>query len=182
MNETEEILFKWRAVIEKRGCRLINTVMMRDALSHTMSLHKVIKRKNSMDRIPQRADTAWVVGNQFGLCAIQQKKTQSTQCFHRREGTASHGVAEKKLRRGDDRRSRQPCEASVGVDGVKNLQKLFAANGDLEFGDAVKMRYNGYLNYTNERRYNTSGAPEFASVTIRIETLSHVASYLVPEL
>jgi|EP01082_Thalassiosira_pseudonana_P005568 hypothetical protein len=47
---------------------------------------------------------------------------------------------------------------------VKNLQKLFAANGDLEFGDAVKMRYNGYLNYTNERRYNTSGAPEFASV------------------
>ena len=47
MNETEDLLYKWRSAVEDQGCHLINTIMLRDPLSHTLSLHKVIKRKNS---------------------------------------------------------------------------------------------------------------------------------------
>ena len=41
INETEELLYEWRGAVEKQGCHMINTIMLRDPLSHTMSLHKV---------------------------------------------------------------------------------------------------------------------------------------------
>ena len=47
LNESEHMLYKWRADVEAQGCELINTIMLRDPLNHVMSLHKVIKQKNS---------------------------------------------------------------------------------------------------------------------------------------
>lgn len=47
LNESEDLLYKWRADVEAQGCEMINTVMLRESLSHTMSIHKVIKAKNS---------------------------------------------------------------------------------------------------------------------------------------
>ena len=47
LNESEDLLYKWRSDIEAQGCQLINTIMLRDPLNHVMSLHKVIKAKNS---------------------------------------------------------------------------------------------------------------------------------------
>ena len=49
MNETEEMLYRWRETIHQQGCQLVNTIMLRDPLSHALSLHKVIPRKNSTD-------------------------------------------------------------------------------------------------------------------------------------
>ncbi|KAL7533364.1 hypothetical protein ACHAXR_009589 [Thalassiosira sp. AJA248-18] len=47
INETEQLLYQWRKTVEDQGCHMINTIMLRDPLSHTMSLHKVVTRKNS---------------------------------------------------------------------------------------------------------------------------------------
>ena len=47
LNESEELLYQWRATVEAQGCQLINTVMLRDPLNHAMSLHKIIRLKNA---------------------------------------------------------------------------------------------------------------------------------------
>ena len=47
LNESEDLLNKWRLDVEAQGCELINTIMLRDPLNHAMSLHKVMKSKNS---------------------------------------------------------------------------------------------------------------------------------------
>lgn len=47
LNESEDILNGWRRDVEAQGCEMINTIMIRDPLSHSMSLHKIIKQKNS---------------------------------------------------------------------------------------------------------------------------------------
>mmetsp|Transcript_1959 Transcript_1959/g.4224 ORF Transcript_1959/g.4224 Transcript_1959/m.4224 type:complete len:214 (+) Transcript_1959:649-1290(+) len=47
LNESEDLLNKWRSDVEAQGCQLINTIMLRDPLNHAMSLHKIVKSKNS---------------------------------------------------------------------------------------------------------------------------------------
>ncbi|KAL9179790.1 hypothetical protein ACHAXT_007760 [Thalassiosira profunda] len=47
LNESEDVLYKWRSTVEAQGCQLINSIMLRDPLSHTMSLHKIVGAKNS---------------------------------------------------------------------------------------------------------------------------------------
>ncbi|KAL3798446.1 hypothetical protein ACHAW5_007398 [Stephanodiscus triporus] len=46
LNESEDLLYGWRSDVEAQGCQLINAVMLRDPLSHAMSVHKRIKKKN----------------------------------------------------------------------------------------------------------------------------------------
>ena len=47
LNTTEQYLQQWRDTVESQGCAFIAATMFRDPLSHTMSLHKHIKRYNS---------------------------------------------------------------------------------------------------------------------------------------
>ena len=47
LNESDDILNKWRADVEAQGCEMINTVMLRDPLNHAMSLYKVMESKQS---------------------------------------------------------------------------------------------------------------------------------------
>ncbi|KAL7551744.1 hypothetical protein ACHAWF_014930 [Thalassiosira exigua] len=48
VNESEALLYEWRDAVEgKRGCKMVNAIMLRDPLSHTMSLHKRIEVKGS---------------------------------------------------------------------------------------------------------------------------------------
>lgn len=47
LNESEELLYKWRSDVEAQGCQLINTVVFRDPLNHAMSLWKIIDHKNA---------------------------------------------------------------------------------------------------------------------------------------
>ena len=47
LNESEDLLYKWRADVEAQGCQLINAVMFRDPLNHAMSLWKIIDHKNA---------------------------------------------------------------------------------------------------------------------------------------
>jgi len=47
LNESEDLLNKWRSNVEAQGCQLINAVMFRDPLNHAMSLWKIINHKNA---------------------------------------------------------------------------------------------------------------------------------------
>ncbi|KAL9179763.1 hypothetical protein ACHAXT_007733 [Thalassiosira profunda] len=47
LNESEDVLYKWRSQVEAQGCQLINTIMLRDPLNHAMSLYKIVLAKNS---------------------------------------------------------------------------------------------------------------------------------------
>ena len=47
LNESEDLLNKWRSDVEAQGCEMINTIMLRDPLNHAMSLHKIVNAKNS---------------------------------------------------------------------------------------------------------------------------------------
>ena len=47
LNESEDLLYKWRSDVEAQGCQLINAVMFREPLNHAMSLWKIIEQKNS---------------------------------------------------------------------------------------------------------------------------------------
>lgn len=47
LNESDDILNRWRSTVESQGCGMINSVMLRDPLNHAMSLYKVIKSKKS---------------------------------------------------------------------------------------------------------------------------------------
>jgi len=47
LNTTEQYLSRWRDTVESQGCAFIAATMFRDPLSHTMSLHKHIKRFDS---------------------------------------------------------------------------------------------------------------------------------------
>ena len=47
LNTTERYLKQWRDTVESQGCAFIAATMFRDPLSHTMSLHKHIKRYDS---------------------------------------------------------------------------------------------------------------------------------------
>ncbi|KAL7551526.1 hypothetical protein ACHAWF_014713 [Thalassiosira exigua] len=46
LNESEALLEGWRDAVERRGCAMVNTVMLREPLNHAMSLHKIALRKN----------------------------------------------------------------------------------------------------------------------------------------
>jgi hypothetical protein len=47
LNESEDLLYQWRRDVEAQGCQMINTVMLREPLNHAMSLHKIVKQKQS---------------------------------------------------------------------------------------------------------------------------------------
>lgn len=47
LNESDDVLNRWRSTVESQGCGMINSVMLRDPLNHAMSLYKVMKSKKS---------------------------------------------------------------------------------------------------------------------------------------
>ena len=47
MNESDHLMYKWREDVESQGCEFISTIMLRDPLNHAMSLHKIMRGKNS---------------------------------------------------------------------------------------------------------------------------------------
>eukprot|EP00984_Skeletonema_dohrnii_P023170 scaffold12249_cov72-Skeletonema_dohrnii-CCMP3373.AAC.1 len=40
LNESESILSNWRAIVESNGCHFVASVLFRDALGHSLALHK----------------------------------------------------------------------------------------------------------------------------------------------
>ena len=173
MNETEELLYRWRSTVEEQGCHMVNTVMLRDPLSHTMSLHKVVKRKKS----------TWEEWTQYlheptarGLWATNLDFI----LYNKARRNPHHATKEQKVQRAMELLQRHFNVVTVGDHAtfmkrvleltgweeidmpytnsfkgeltftkkeVESLQKLLSANGDTEFMDAVKRRYNGYLSY-----------------------------------
>ena len=47
LNESEDLLNLWRSEVEAQNCEFISSIMIRDPLNHALSLHKIVKSKNS---------------------------------------------------------------------------------------------------------------------------------------
>lgn len=46
LNESEHLLDLWRLEVEAQGCAFVGNVMLRESLSHTLSLYKHLPRYN----------------------------------------------------------------------------------------------------------------------------------------
>lgn len=49
LNESEHLLDQWRFEVEAQGCAFVGNIMLRESLSHTLSLYKHLRRYNSTD-------------------------------------------------------------------------------------------------------------------------------------
>ncbi len=47
LNESESVLSKWRSIVESNGCRFVASVLLRDALSHSLALYQHQKSDNA---------------------------------------------------------------------------------------------------------------------------------------
>mmetsp|Transcript_85 Transcript_85/g.202 ORF Transcript_85/g.202 Transcript_85/m.202 type:complete len:303 (-) Transcript_85:187-1095(-) len=173
LNETEYLLQKWRSTVESQGCHMINTIMLRDPLSHALSLHKVIKRKRSNIEewaafLKNPAERGlWATNLDFLLynkarrnphnAKKEEKVRRAMEILQRNFDVVTVGDHDKfmnsVLEMTGWNRIEMPHantfkgELNFTKKQVENLQKLLRGNGDLDFMDAVRVRYNGYLDY-----------------------------------
>eukprot|EP00569_Conticribra_weissflogii_P004239 CAMPEP_0171337096 /NCGR_PEP_ID=MMETSP0878-20121228/6479_1 /TAXON_ID=67004 /ORGANISM="Thalassiosira weissflogii, Strain CCMP1336" /LENGTH=267 /DNA_ID=CAMNT_0011838691 /DNA_START=239 /DNA_END=1042 /DNA_ORIENTATION=- len=47
LNESDLVMDYWRASVEAQGCRMVNTIMLRDPLNHALSLYRLHATKSS---------------------------------------------------------------------------------------------------------------------------------------
>lgn len=174
MNESEKELDQWRADVESQGCHMINTVMLRDPLNHAMSLYKIIGSKNSTRKewtkylSSPTARGIWATQLDFLLynnfarrnpynVSKEEKVRRGLELLDRHfdiVAIANHDffVNEVVDMTGWEyikmpRTNVYSEELSYTKKEVENLQKLLSANGDDDFYNAVKMRYEGALSY-----------------------------------
>lgn len=46
LNESESILSNWRNIVESKGCHFVASILFREALMHSLALHKIYVGKN----------------------------------------------------------------------------------------------------------------------------------------
>ena len=58
LNESEALLYQWRTVVESQGCYMVNAIMLRNALSNTMSKYRYLVRDLGSDNSTTRKE--WI--------------------------------------------------------------------------------------------------------------------------
>lgn len=176
INETEHLLYEWRSAVEKQGCHMINTIMLRDPLSHTMSLHKVIKRKNSTweewtDFLNEPTGRGlWATNLDFVLynkgrrnpynVSKEEKVQRAMQILERHFDVVTVGNHDLFMNLVLNMTGwgyiKMPYtnsfkgELTFTKKRVEALQKLLIQNGDVDFMNVVRRRYHGYLSYMED--------------------------------
>eukprot|EP00804_Cyclotella_cryptica_P022882 CCRYP_005081-RA/>CCRYP_005081-RA protein AED:0.05 eAED:0.05 QI:52/1/1/1/0.75/0.6/5/1425/385 len=188
LNESDDILNRWRSTVESQGCGMINSVMLRDPLNHAMSLYKVMKsKKSSRDDWAAHlqslsAPGKWNTVLDFFLYNIQIHRYHDN--YPTNIGRNPFNVTkEEKVRRameildthfdvitiGDHAEFKRQILNMTGwtdmdiphanvykkeLDFTKKeieaLQKGLAKNGDTDFIDMVKLRYQWPLSYLTD--------------------------------
>ena len=179
LNSTEDLWYQWRETVEKQGCQMINAIMLRDPLNHAMSLYKIIKQKNGtreewMDHLEERSGTGkWASVLDFFLYNIigpvgrnphgatkEEKVRRGIELLQRHFDVVSLGdhtefmnqvlnyTGWQRLDMPHMNVHKRPLEFTKKE--VETLYKLLVKNGDIDFVDAVKQRYNGHLSYLSD--------------------------------
>ncbi|KAL7543409.1 hypothetical protein ACHAXR_012693 [Thalassiosira sp. AJA248-18] len=172
LNVTEHSLSQWRSAVESQGCAFIANVMLRDPLSHSMSLYKHIKRFNSSrdvwaDHLFTKSDSGYwqtqldyflynfLARNPDGVdkeTKIQRALELLQNHFdlvtvgdhdeYKRQLLEMTGWEDKEMLRTNT----HPKEILFTKKEVEKLQKMMEDNGDTEFIYKVKSMYkNGVL-------------------------------------
>ena len=129
LNSTEDLWYNWRSTVERQGCQMINTIMLRDPLNHAMSLYKIVKQKNGtreewMDHLKQASGTGkWSTVLDFFLYNINGPEVGDRNPYN--------ATMEEKVRR-----------------GIELLQRHFDV---VSSGDHTEFM-NQVLNYTGWKR------------------------------
>mmetsp|Transcript_10878 Transcript_10878/g.23020 ORF Transcript_10878/g.23020 Transcript_10878/m.23020 type:complete len:336 (-) Transcript_10878:1019-2026(-) len=174
MNESEKELYHWRNTVEAQGCQMINAVMLRDPLNHAMSLYKVIESKSSTREEWTKylesptAPGLWATQldfflyNNFGRrnpygVSKEEKVRRGLELLEMHfdiVAVADHGYfVSEVLNMTGWEYIKMPVynvhrgKLSYTKKEVEDLNKLLTANGDIDFFDAVKIRYTGALSY-----------------------------------
>ena len=58
LNQSETLLYQWRSIVESQGCYMVNAIMLRDALSNTMSKYRYLVRDLGSDNSTTRKE--WI--------------------------------------------------------------------------------------------------------------------------
>ncbi|KAK1735498.1 hypothetical protein QTG54_013661 [Skeletonema marinoi] len=179
LNSTEDLWYKWRATVESQGCQMINAIMLRDPLNHAMSLYKILNRKNGtreewMDYLEQPSGAGkWATMLDFFLYNIngptgrnpynatkEEKVRRGIELLQRHFDVVSLGdhtdfmnqvlnyTGWKHLDMPHTNVGKKTLEFTKKE--VEKLYKLLVKNGDIDFVDAVKQRYNGHLSYLSD--------------------------------
>jgi hypothetical protein len=176
LNSTEHLWQEWRATVEKQGCQMINTIMLRDPLHHAMSLYKILQqtngtRKEWMDHLNQASGTGkWATVLDFFLYNIigpdgrnpynatkEEKVRRGVELLQRHFDVVSLGdhtqfmnevinyTGWRTLDMPHMNVHKRPLEFTKKE--VETLYKLLVRNGDVDFVDAVKQRYNSSVGH-----------------------------------
>mmetsp|Transcript_12961 Transcript_12961/g.25351 ORF Transcript_12961/g.25351 Transcript_12961/m.25351 type:complete len:337 (-) Transcript_12961:124-1134(-) len=171
LNISEDVLYRWRSSIESQGCRLFNTIVFRDPLSHTLSLYKAADRKNSTQsewakHLHSATDRGmWSTQLDFFLynrgrrnpynLPKEEKVKRAMELLERHFDLVVVSNHEYYMKRVlevtgwnyQKMRSRNVyhIENVFSKREVEDLMKSIRENGDVDFIDAVKMKFEGYL-------------------------------------
>ena len=58
LNQSEPLLYQWRSIVENQGCCMVNAIMLRDALSNTLSKYRYLVRDLGSDNSTTRKE--WI--------------------------------------------------------------------------------------------------------------------------
>jgi len=168
LNESESVLSNWRSVVESNGCHFVASVMFRDALIHSLALHKYqegnISREEWVDHLHTndqlslyRYDTqldyflySKITRNQHAVDA-QVKVDRALQLLARHFDIVAVGGHEKFKHRMQQftgwedkempRRNSHEGTLNFTKKEVENIQKLLEENGDINFMEKVKLLF-----------------------------------------
>eukprot|EP00986_Skeletonema_menzelii_P011456 scaffold5903_cov81-Skeletonema_menzelii.AAC.12 len=131
LNSTEDLWYNWRSTVERQGCQMINTIMLRDPLNHAMSLYKIVNQKNGtreewMDHLEQPSGTGkWATVLDFFLYNINGPEVGGRNPYN--------VTKEEKVRRGIELLQRHFDVVSLG-DHTEFMNQVLNYTGWKELG------------------------------------------------
>jgi hypothetical protein len=168
LNESESVLSNWRSIVESNGCHLVASVLFRDALIHSLALHKYqegdISREEWVDHLHTkdklslyRYDTqldyflySRITRNPHAVDA-QVKVDRALELLARHFDIVAVGGHEKFKHRMQQftgwvdkempRRNSHEGTLNFTKKEVENMQKLLEENGDIDFMEKVKLLF-----------------------------------------
>ena len=156
LNTSEHLWYKWRSTVESQGCQMINAVMFRDPLNQAMAQYKYeeYRRSSVLDYFLYND----AIGLQNPSNATKEEKVQrGMELLQRHFDVVSVGDHTKYMNeilnytgwKYLDMPYKNAYHKSLDFTKkeVEALYKALVRNGDVDFMDAVKLRYSGHLSY-----------------------------------
>ena len=177
-NTSEPMLYKWREEVESQGCHFIAATMLRDAVGHTISQSKTNYKSNKTwsewitHLEPENSDERGIFNTQIDYLLYnrgprnefhatkEEKVRRAMELLQRHFDIVLLSDYDKFAQiilkitgwKGIDVRHHNSFNGELEYTEMEldKIRRLTVANGDVQFIDAVKHVYYGYLDYLVE--------------------------------